>query len=64
MDTVDLDILLEKISFIVIRGDALKLIENFLEQGWSWLKIDDVINNELIVNIGVPQGIVRRALFT
>jgi hypothetical protein len=55
-DTVNHQILLQKLFCYGIRGVALKWIENYLSQRKQFVEFDGVQSNNLFVNCGVPQG--------
>ena len=57
-DTVNHKFLLKKLYCYGIRGNAYKLIANYLNNRQQRVKIKDKISDSMIVNTGVPQGTV------
>ena len=55
-DTVNVEILLKKISFIGIRGDLLHLIKSYFMNRTQKVEINNYISSEKPVTVGVPQG--------
>jgi hypothetical protein len=55
-DTVNHQILLQKLQCYGIRGVALKWISNYLSEREQYVEIDGVKSNMLAINCGVPQG--------
>ena len=55
-DTVDKEILLNKLSYYGIRGNALSWFRSYLTNRSQSVKYFNTISNELGVNMGVPQG--------
>ncbi|CAH0563181.1 unnamed protein product [Brassicogethes aeneus] len=57
-DTVDHELLLERLEDIGIRGTALLLFKDYLENRKQKVKIDNILSDPLTVTRGVPQGTV------
>ena len=57
-DTVDHKILLEKLFYYGIRGTANQWFKSYLENRWQFVTINGYNSDEVIMNIGVPQGSV------
>ena len=57
-DTVNHKLLLKKLHCYGIRGNAYKLISNYLNNRQQRVKIKDKISDSMNVNTGVPQGTV------
>ncbi len=55
-DTINHRILLMKLYNIGFRGPVIKLIENYLSNRSVVTKINDTSSDNIIMNIGVPQG--------
>ena len=55
-DTVNHEILLEKLQVYGVRGHPLELLTSYLENRAQVVKIADVFSSSKIINIGVPQG--------
>ncbi len=55
-DTLDHNILLDKLSYYGINGKALQLFQSYLTDRKQFVEIDDVKSSELILKTGVPQG--------
>ena len=55
-DTVDLDILIDKLKHYGIRGNAIKFIENYLKNRTQIVQIENRQSNSRIITHGVPQG--------
>lgn len=62
-DTVDHNLLLEKLERYGIRGSVLKLITSYLTNRQQKVRIDDKVSTKLIVETGVPQGTILGPLF-
>ena len=62
-DTVDHNILIEKLQFYGIRGVANNLIKNYLSNRRQYVSIDQQSSSSLPVSYGVPQGSVLGPLF-
>lgn len=70
-DTLNWDILLQKLKKVNIKDEALELIENYLSHRYQYVEIDHQINNvitttksSLIQNTqGIPQGSILGPLF-
>lgn len=57
-DTVDHKILLDRLHEIGIRGTAHELLKSYLKDRKAVTKINGVLSNQSIINVGVPQGSV------
>lgn len=57
-DTVDHDLLMEKLHNYGIRGNAYVLMKNYLSNRIQRVKIGDEISEDQIVKTGIPQGTV------
>lgn len=57
-ETVDREILLEKLIAYGIGGKVLEWFQSFLENRKQKVRVNDVISNEILNNYGVPQGSV------
>lgn len=57
-DSVDHQILINKLECYGIRGKALDLFTLYLTNRFQVVKINDVCSNSLITKHGVPQGTV------
>ena len=57
-DAVNHDILLQKLEYYGIRGVALGLFKNYLQNRPQIVKVGGEISNQLIIKCGVPQGSV------
>ena len=55
-DTVNHDILLDKLSHYGIRGVALKWFQSYLSNRKQFVTYNDVASNTKIVSCGVPKG--------
>ena len=55
-DTVSLDILLQKLYFIGVRGALYQILKSYLSSRTQRTKFNQTISNEVKVNRGVPQG--------
>ncbi len=55
-DTLNHNILIDKLSYYGINGKALQLLQNYLTDRKQFVEIDDVKSSELILKTGVPQG--------
>ena len=55
-DTVNIEILLQKLTVYGIAGDAHSLLASYLNQRTQKLKYNDFISEERSVSCGVPQG--------
>lgn len=55
-DTVSYDILLMKLENCGIRGNALKLLESFLNSRSMFVEVNDARSDSRFINCGVPQG--------
>ena len=57
-DTVNHEILLQKLSCYGIRGIALSWIESYLNNRQQYVSINKINSNTKGINYGVPQGSV------
>lgn len=57
-DTVDHQILLDKLYCIGIRGQALDLLSNYLNNRFQSVIIDGTHSENMLINTGVPQGTI------
>ena len=57
-DTVNHDILIDKLEFYGVRGTALSWFKSYLINRKQVVSINGVLSSELTVNNGVPQGSV------
>ena len=55
-DTLDHEILLQKLSYYGIKDTNLKLFESYLQNRKQYVTIDDVNSHQLNITTGVPQG--------
>ena len=55
-DTVDHDILLKKLEFYGITGQAHNLLKSYLSNRHQKCQIDSFISSEKLIKCGVPQG--------
>ena len=55
-DTVNYEILIEKLSYYGFRGIPLNLIKSFLLNRKQYVSINDFESNKLDTTCGVPQG--------
>lgn len=55
-DTVSVQILIEKLELMGIRGLQLKLFESYLSNRTQCVKIDNITSDEATIQYGVPQG--------
>ena len=55
-DTVSLDILLNKLFFLGIKGDMFKILKSYLHGRYQRTKFNNTISNQIEVKMGVPQG--------
>lgn len=57
-DTVDHSILINKLFNYGIRGCALELIKDYLNNRYQCVKINGVVSGYQLINTGVPQGTI------
>ena len=55
-DTINHDILIDKLSYYGIRGTALHLIKNYVTNRVQFVNLNIVKSEYLSVNCGVPEG--------
>ena len=55
-DTVNLQILLQKLEHYGIRGIPLRLLKNYLNNRTQQVKYKNAVSNPLKITMGVPQG--------
>ena len=61
-DTINHDILVDKLSYYGIRGTALRLIKMFVTNRVQFVNLNDVKSEYLPINCGVPQGSILEPL--
>ena len=61
-DTVDHEILLDKLYCIGMRGQALDLLSSYLNDRYKRVKINDNESSYRKINTGVPQGTILGSL--
>ena len=57
-DTLNFEILLDKLAYYGIKGIANSLIRSYLTNRKQIVEYDNILSNSLIVKSGVPQGSV------
>lgn len=57
-DTVNHQILLDKLYYIGIRGLPLDLLASYLLNGYQKVRINNAVSDDMPINIGVPQGTI------
>ena len=62
-DTVNHDILLEKLSHYGFRGNAYSLIKSYLKDRMQYTCVNNVMSDICSIDTGVPQGSVLDPLF-
>ena len=62
-DTVNLDILLHKLSFYGVRGNVLSFIRSYLTNRRQYVNVNGSSSGVKDVSVGVPQGSVLGPLF-
>lgn len=70
-DSLDWDILLQKLKKLHIEGEALALIKNYLDHRYQYVETDQQVNNIIIASKsplkqntkGIPQGSILGLLF-
>ena len=62
-DTVDHEILLEKLNFYGVRGEAIKLLKSYLSRRLQYVCYDGFESERGLIECGVPQGSVLGPLF-
>lgn len=55
-DTIDHNILLNKLKYYGLRGSTLQLLKSYLQNRKQYIEIEDIKSDILSVTIGVPQG--------
>ena len=55
-DTVNHDILLDKLDHYGIRGNALSLFRSYLSDRKQYTVIENIKSKSYNINVGVPQG--------
>ena len=61
-DSVDHDILIDKLHMIGVRGDALSWVESYLSARTQVIRIGEASSQPIHLPCGVPQGSVLRPL--
>lgn len=61
-DTVDFGILLRKLEFYGVRGNAIRILRNYLYGRWQAVSFDGIRSDFLQVECGVPQGSIMGPL--
>ena len=62
-DTVQHNILLNKLELYGVRGKPLKLIKNYITNRYQYVKLNGKKSNMCELKIGVPQGTIMGPLF-
>lgn len=62
-DTLDHQILLDKLQYYGIRNDALKLIENYFKNRKQCVFYNEIYSESKEITVGVPQGSILGPLF-
>ena len=62
-DTINHDLLIEKLHVYGIRGTSLKLLKHYLSNRFQRMKIEDEFSTWEELHTGVPQGSVLGPLF-
>ena len=57
-DTVSLDILLQKLDFVGIKGDLYKILKSYLSERLQITRINNDDSEPRLIKMGVPQGSV------
>jgi hypothetical protein len=55
-DTVNHDILLKKLEFYGIKGQALDLLKSYLSNRHKKCQVENFVSSEHLIKCGVPQG--------
>ena len=55
-DTIDHEILLNKLKFYGIKNQAIKLLENYLSARQQFVEFENVCSDYELITTGVPQG--------
>ena len=55
-DTVNIDILLQKLNHVGIQGDLYNLIKSYLTERFQITRVNDTNSDKNMIKIGVPQG--------
>ena len=55
-DSVNHQILLQKLEKYGIRGTALKFFESYLSNRWQYVKLNGISSKLALIDIGIPQG--------
>ncbi len=61
-DTLDHNILTQKLKYYGIKGINLELFQNYLTQRKQYVDFDNTKSDMLNINIGVPQGSILGSL--
>ena len=57
-DTINHDILLKKLEFYGIKGQALDLLKSYLSNRHQKCQVESFVSSEHLVKCGVPQGYI------
>jgi hypothetical protein len=55
-DTIDHNLLLKKLKIYGVRGNALKLLESYINDRYQFVSYDNVESHSMSLSVGVPQG--------
>jgi len=55
-DTVSIDILLQKLDFIGIKGNAFNIFSSYLSNRHQRTRVNNIVSEDKLVKIGIPQG--------
>jgi hypothetical protein len=57
-DTINHDILLKKLEFYGIKGQALDLLKSYLSNRHQKCQVESFVSSEHLIKCGVPQGYI------